>query len=57
MTAADHPEPTQEELDRGRRAFELLPQDHRFERESAKLSREDQRCVAVYLRARLLGRL
>jgi hypothetical protein len=47
---------TQEELDRGRRAFETLPQDHRFEREAAKLSTDDQRCVGLYLTARLLGR-
>jgi hypothetical protein len=53
----DWPEPTQEELERARRLFELLPPDHRFEKESAKLSREDQRLVAAYLRARLLGRI
>jgi uncharacterized membrane protein len=54
---AEHPEPTAEELERARRLFELLPPDHRFEKESAKLSREDQRLVAEYLKARLLGQL
>jgi hypothetical protein len=47
--------PTPEELERARRLFELLPQDHRFEKESGKLSREDQRLVALYLRERLLA--
>jgi hypothetical protein len=53
---SERPEPTQEELDRGRRAFETLPQDHRFEREAAKLSTDTQRCVGLYLAAELAAR-
>jgi hypothetical protein len=52
----ERPVPTAEELERGRRAFALLPPDHRFEKESAKLSKADQRCVALYLTERLLRR-
>lgn len=48
--------PTPEELERGRRAFVLIPQDHRFEKEAGKLSKETQRCIGLYLAAELAAR-